>query len=78
MDEASYEIILKFDSFSKLGVFLQDFENWTEWKGQRAERREHDNRGRKTRELHQRAREFHLTHPLIPYRECFRLSNART
>ncbi len=78
MDEANYEITLSFDRFSQMGLFLQDFENWVEWKAKRTEKREHDQRGRQTRVLHQRARDFQLIHPLIPYRECFRLANART
>jgi hypothetical protein len=78
MEEANYEITLSFDSFSKLGLFLLDFENWTEYKAKRSERRETDQRGHRTRELHQRARDFQLIHPLLSYRECFRLSNART
>jgi hypothetical protein len=77
MEDIGYKIVLEFDSFSKVGLFLQDFENWTEYKAKRSERRETDQRGHRTRELHKRAREFQLIHPLIPYRECFKLANAR-
>jgi hypothetical protein len=78
MEDIGYKIVLEFDSFSKVGFFLQDFENWVEYKAKRSERRETDQRGLQTKILHQRARAFQLIHPLIPYRECFKLANARS
>ena len=75
--EIGYKIVLEFDSFSNAGEFLADLEAWQAYKATRSEKKENDRRGLHTRESHRRAREFHEQHPMIPYRECFRLANAK-
>ena len=74
--EINYKIVLEFDSFSKVGFFLQDLENWQEWKKQKSIKKENDQRGKHTKILHERARAFHEQHPILTYRECFKLANA--
>ena len=78
----SYEIILQFPHHSKAMEFLADLENWLAYKeslngspspaSQPKEKKE-DKRGRHTKLLHQKAREYQAAHPLVPYHECMRL-----
>ena len=75
--EIGYKIVLEFDSFSKVGEFLADLEAWQAYKAIRSEKKENDRRGIHTRESHRRARDFREQHPLIPYRECFKIANAK-
>ena len=76
-EEINYRITLEFDSFSNAGEFLADLEAWQAYKARRSEKKENDRRGIHTRESHRRARDFREQHPLIPYRECFKLANAK-
>ena len=76
-EEINYRITLEFDSFSRVGEFLADLEAWQAYKASRTEKKENDRRGKHTRVLHERARTFHEQNPLISYRECFRLANAK-
>jgi hypothetical protein len=75
--EINYKIVLEFDSFSKVGFFLQDLENWQAWKEKRAEQKQNDQRGKHTKMAHQRARAYQIVHPHLPYIECFRSANMR-
>lgn len=77
MDQINYKIVLEFDSFSKVGFFLQDLENWQAWKAKRAEQKVSDQRGKHTKVSHQKARAYQIAHPLLTYIECFRLSNSK-
>jgi hypothetical protein len=77
MDQINYKIVLEFDSFSKVGFFLQDLENWQAWKEKRAEQKASDQRGKHTKLAHQKARAYQIDHPNLPYIECFRSANAR-
>ena len=65
-----YEITLKFPSFSLVAEFLSDLENWTEYKKQKALKKEVDRRGKHTKEYHQKIREFQCANPLMSYRDC--------
>ena len=76
--EIEYKIVLEFDSFSKVGFFLQDLENWQDWKKKKTEQRVNDQRGKHTLLAHQRARVFQNNNPAIPYRECFKLANMKS
>ena len=76
-EEIGYKIVLEFSSFSKVGEFLADLEAWQAYKATRSEKKENDRRGKHTRVLHERARTFREQHPLIPYRECFKIANAK-
>ena len=75
--EINYKIVLEFDSLGKVGFFLQDLENWQAWKAKRAEQKQSDQRGKHTKEAHQKARAYQIAHPLLPYIECFRLGNVK-
>jgi hypothetical protein len=77
MDQINYKIVLEFDSYSQVGFFLSDLENWQEWKAKRAEQKASDQRGKHTKLAHQKARAYQIAHPNLPYIECFRSANAR-
>ncbi len=77
MEEIHYEITLKFPCFCKVAEFLRDLENWQAWKQQKADKREADQRGKHTKEFHQRARQFQADHPMFSYRECYKIANER-
>lgn len=70
-----YEIILHFPAYSKALEFLADLENWLAYKQTlgtnltpssmltSTPKREGDKRGRHTRALHAKAREYQSAHP---------------
>ena len=78
-----YEIILHFPAYSKALEFLADLENWLAYKQTlnsnitpsmpTSTPKREDKRGRHTRALHAKAREYQTAHPLISYHECMRL-----
>ena len=75
--EINYKIVLEFDSFSKVGVFLQDLENWQAWKSKRVEQKQNDQRGKHTKTAHQKARAFHSANSHLSYRDCFKIANMK-
>jgi hypothetical protein len=40
-------------------------------------KKENDRRGKHMQVLHQQAKEYHVQHPDVPYRECFKLINKK-
>ena len=80
MEEIDYEIVLKFPCYCKVGELLADLENWQQWKAkkaEKAEKRDDDQRGKKTKIMHQKAREFQAMHPIYTYRESYKIANER-
>ena len=73
-NEIDYKIVLEFDSFGKVAFFLQDLENWLEYKAKKAGKKADDRRGSHIRECHAQARRFQASHPNLPYRECYKLA----
>jgi hypothetical protein len=74
-----YQIVFKMGCTHQVIEFLKDLESWTRKKREKELNKPFDRRGQTTKMYHEMAREFHNEHPIIPYRECYRIvaSNHR-
>lgn len=69
-----YQVVFQFQS-------LEDLINWSKQFGKSASKKtvmnetdktdKPDNRGRKTKEIHAKTKEYHQANPTLTYRECF-------
>ena len=70
------EITIIFPCHHQLAAFINEFEDWRDYKAS-LERKAFDKRGLHTKFMHQRAREFQAMHPILSYRECYKIINER-
>ena len=68
-----YEIVFRMNCTHKVREFLADLETWTKKKKDKTANKPYDNRGKHTKMYHEQAREFQRDHPLVPYRDCYRI-----
>ena len=62
-EPSSYKVIFDFESKHEMEIFLHQQQQLNAKK---------DNRGSKTRFLHQKTKEFHFANPDVPYRDCLK------
>jgi hypothetical protein len=63
-----YQIVLNFTSLEELTEFNKQY---AKFQSKKTEKPENDNRGSKTKEIHQKAKVLHDENPEISYRDCF-------
>ena len=63
-----YQIVLNFTSLEELTEFNKQY---AKFQSKKTEKPENDNRGSKTKEIHQKAKILHAENPELTYRDCF-------
>ena len=72
MCSKEFNLTLVFSNMEALQNHLEMMDEFIEWKENRLQKKATDKRGRHIALYHQLAREYHATHPAIPYRECLK------
>lgn len=67
-------LTLHFENIEKMNAYLKDMEEYQNYKNKKQMKKENDNRGKHIILYHQKAKEYHLLHPTIPYRECLKIA----
>ena len=70
-----FQIVLQFQSLEELLNYAKQSDRLSNKKqkleSQKETNSKPDNRGSKTKLIHEKAKEYHQTHPELTYRECF-------
>ena len=67
---SKYSLMINFESLDELTDFITIYTKINQKTEQKTTKTINDKRGSKTVGLHQRAKQFRLSHPNLSYREC--------
>ena len=67
---SKYSLMINFESLDELTEFITIYNKINQKTEQKTIKTTNDKRGSKTVGLHQRAKQFRLSHPNLSYREC--------
>jgi hypothetical protein len=70
-----FSITLNFKEFHELSQFFTDMQYLQEQKEKKSQKKETDLRGKHTKEMHRKTRQFHIECPEMTYHEC--MSNLK-
>ena len=69
------QIILNFENMEQMSDWFEEQKDFESYKFKKLITKEFENRGSKTKEYHIIAKEYHIAHPELTYRECVKLTN---
>ena len=67
---SKFSLVINFETLDELTDFITIYNKITQKTEQKTIKTTNDKRGSKTITLHQRAKQFRLSHPNLSYREC--------
>ena len=72
-----FSLTINFNTLLELQEFLNKEKGKEEQIKIKKEKKEGDKRGSNVKELHIKAKAYHLEHPEIKYKECLKLANIK-